>query len=43
MKESLDFLKNLPGNYEVYPGHGPSTTLDQERKNNPYLIFPNMI
>lgn len=43
MKESLDFLKNLPGNYEVYPGHGPSTTLDWERKNNPYLIFPNMI
>lgn len=26
----------LPGNYTVYAGHGPSTTLDFERENNPY-------
>lgn len=43
MKQSLAFLNSLTKNYEVYPGHGPSTTLDREKKTNPYLIFPNMI
>lgn len=27
----------LPGNVRVYPGHGPSTTIDEEVKFNPYL------
>ncbi len=27
----------LPGEYTVYPGHGPDTTLDTERQTNPYL------
>lgn len=35
--KSLRRLKALEGNYRVYPGHGPSTTLDDERKFNPYL------
>ncbi len=30
-------LKNLDKNYNVYPGHGPSSTLDIERKNNPFM------
>lgn len=27
----------LTGDYAVYPGHGGQTTLDAERKSNPYL------
>lgn len=30
-------LFKLEGDYEVYPGHGESTTLDYERKNNGYV------
>ncbi len=31
-----DTLFALPGDYAVYPGHGPATTLDAERRNNPF-------
>ena len=34
---SLKMLTRLPGDYTVYPGHGPATTLSTERKFNPYL------
>jgi glyoxylase-like metal-dependent hydrolase (beta-lactamase superfamily II) len=27
----------LPGDTIIYPGHGPSTTVDCEKANNPYL------
>lgn len=27
----------LPADYTVYPGHGPSTTIGFEQKNNPFL------
>lgn len=37
MEESLVKLKNLNGNYKVYPGHGPESDLDFERKYNPYM------
>lgn len=37
MKESLQKLKNLPGDYHVLPGHGPATTLERERRYNPFL------
>ena len=37
MAASLKRLAALPGDYRVYPGHGPATTLDQERARNPYL------
>lgn len=30
-------LLNLPGNTEVFPGHGEKTTIDFEKKNNPFL------
>ena len=37
---SLEKLRDLPGDYEVYPGHESSTSLDHERRFNPYLIAP---
>jgi Zn-dependent hydrolases, including glyoxylases len=30
-------LLTLPDNTTVYPGHGPSTTIGNEKSNNPYL------
>ena len=37
MTESLKKLAALPGDYRVLPGHGEETTLEWERKHNPYL------
>ena len=37
MQASLRRLKDLPGDFSVYPGHGESTTLGRERCSNPYL------
>lgn len=34
---SLQRLKALPDSYRVFPGHGCSTTLAQEKQFNPYL------
>ena len=35
--KSLNRLKALEGNFWVYPGHGSSSTLRDEKKYNPYL------
>lgn len=37
MINSIRRLKNIEGNYNVYPGHGMMSDLDYERKNN-YLM-----
>lgn len=37
MQQSLKRLADLPKNYAVYPGHGPATTLDEEKQYNPYM------
>lgn len=37
--KSIKKLFALSGAYTVYPGHGASTTLDYERKNNPYVNY----
>ena len=37
MMKSLKKLKDLEGLYEVFPGHDVFTTLDAERKYNPYM------
>ncbi len=34
---SLKLLRDLPGDYTVYPGHGPSTTMEIERCSNPFM------
>ena len=37
MRDSLSRLAALTENYTVYPGHGGSSTLAQEKQYNPYL------
>jgi hydroxyacylglutathione hydrolase len=32
-----DQLLTLPDDYVVYPGHGPATTIGEERLNNPFI------
>ena len=34
---SLKRLVSLEEDYKVYPGHGPSTTLNEEKQYNPYM------
>ncbi len=36
---SLKRLYALPGDYEVYPGHEATTTLDRERRFNQYMKY----
>lgn len=35
--KSMKKLRELSGNYTLYPGHGGSTDLQREKMNNPYL------
>lgn len=37
--KSLKKLHDLPGDYEVYPGHMDPTTLDRERRFNYYMKY----
>ncbi|MEG0520156.1 MAG: MBL fold metallo-hydrolase, partial [Erysipelotrichaceae bacterium] len=37
MMQTLKMLKELDPNYDVYPGHGETTTLLRELQTNPYL------
>ena len=37
MKRSVERIKNLDGNYNIFPGHEMFTTLDHERKYNPFM------
>ena len=37
---SLSKLRDLEGDYEVYPGHESPTTMEFERRFNPYVLQP---
>lgn len=37
MKQSLDKIKKFKDDIDVYPGHGPKTTLKYEKENNFFL------
>jgi hydroxyacylglutathione hydrolase len=37
MKLSLRKLASFPDQLIVYPGHGPATTIGEEKRNNPFL------
>ena len=42
MQQSLKKLAYLPDYFVVYPGHGPSTTIEEEKSNNPFLTALNL-
>ena len=33
----MDKLMGLPGDVTVFPGHGPNTTISDERTHNPFF------
>ena len=37
LKQSLHRVLLLPDGVRVFPGHGPATTIAQERTNNPFI------
>ena len=37
MERSLDRFLGLPDDLDVFPGHGPRTSVGRERATNPYL------
>ncbi len=37
MTRSLEKLANLPNDLVVYPGHGPTTRISEEKNTNPFL------
>lgn len=37
MRKSLEKIKTLPDYLEAYPGHGPTTTIGEEKQANPFL------
>jgi hydroxyacylglutathione hydrolase len=37
MQRTLKKLKQLPDYFTVYPGHGPKTTIGEEKRVNPFL------
>ena len=37
MQQSLQKLKALPDHFTVYPGHGPATTIGEEKRSNPFM------
>jgi hydroxyacylglutathione hydrolase len=39
---SLKRLMTLPDRFKVFPGHGPTSTIGQERKHNPFLRDLNL-
>ena len=38
VKNIKEKLFNLPDDVKVYPGHGPATTIGEEKKHNPFLV-----
>lgn len=38
MKKSLEKIAHYPNDITIYPGHGPSTTLEKEKSNFQYYF-----
>jgi glyoxylase-like metal-dependent hydrolase (beta-lactamase superfamily II) len=38
MRSIRDVILPLGDDVEVFPGHGPSTTVGEERRSNPFLV-----
>ena len=43
MINSLKKIIKFEENIKIYPGHGPSTYLNEEKKTNPYLKVENYL
>jgi len=39
LMESLDLLRGFSDYMNVYPGHGPKTTIGEEKASNPYMLI----
>jgi glyoxylase-like metal-dependent hydrolase (beta-lactamase superfamily II) len=39
MESIQNKLMTLPDDTAIYPGHGPSSTIGEEKKGNPFLLF----
>ncbi len=37
MVQTLQKIKQMDANLKIYPGHGPTTTLQEELLHNPFL------
>ena len=37
IQKSLKLIMEFPDSYKIYPGHGPDSTIGEERKNNHFL------
>lgn len=37
LNDSLKRLKGIPREYGIFPGHGPSSTLSDEKEHNPFM------
>ncbi len=38
LRRSIQRLMTLPDEMAIHPGHGPATTIGEERRNNPYVV-----
>lgn len=38
LRRSLEWIVTLPPDTRVLPGHGPDTTIEEERESNPFLV-----
>jgi glyoxylase-like metal-dependent hydrolase (beta-lactamase superfamily II) len=38
MRSSLQKLVRLPDYFLIYPGHGPTSIIGEEKRNNPFLV-----
>jgi hydroxyacylglutathione hydrolase len=38
MTSISEHILTLPDDYRLFPGHGPATTVGQERRTNPFLV-----
>lgn len=43
MLQSLALIRDIDNNLTIYPGHGESTTLDDEKQNNMYMKLKHVI
>jgi len=39
MRSIKNRLARLPDHVKVYPGHGPASTIGEEKRNNPFLLM----